>query len=180
MVCDRCKTAVKTAFEKLGFNPVSVALGEVEIASPSITVAQIDELKSALQKLGFDLLEDRKKQIVAQIKATIIELVHYATEPLKINLSDYLSDKLNMEYTTLSTIFSENEPLTIEKFIINQKIEKVKELLTYGEKSLSEIAFLLNYSSVAHLSAQFKKITGQTTSAFKQSKLTGRKTLDKL
>ena len=179
MVCDRCKTAVKSAFLELGLSPVSVTLGEVEIASPSITVAQSDKLKSALQQLGFELLEDRKKQIVAQIKATIVELVHYATEPLKINLSDYLSNKLDTEYSTLSAIFSENEPLTIEKFIIKQKIEKAKELLTYGEKSLSEIAFLLNYSSVAHLSAQFKKITGQTTSAFKQSKLAGRKTLDK-
>ena len=180
MVCDRCKTAVKTVFEKLGFNPVAVTLGEVEIASPSITVAQSDELKLALAKLGFELLEDRKKQLAMQIKAIIIELVHYATEPLKINLSGYLSDKLGAEYSTLSASFSESESLTIEKFIIKQKIEKAKELLTYGEKSLSEIAFLLNYSSVAHLSAQFKKVTGVTPSAFKQNNVASRKTLDKV
>ncbi|RZL39437.1 MAG: AraC family transcriptional regulator [Pedobacter sp.] len=180
MVCDRCKTAVKTEFEKLGFNPVSVTLGEVEIASPSITIAQRDELKSALHQLGFELLEDRKKQIVAQVKATIIELVHYATVPLTINLSAYLSEKLDMEYATLSAIFSESESLTIEKFIIKQKIEKVKELLTYGEKSLSEIAFLLNYSSVAHLSAQFKKVTGETPSTFKKNNVANRETLDKI
>ena len=180
MVCDRCKTAVKTEFEKLGFNTVSVSLGEVEIASPSITVAQSDALKSALQKLGFELLEDKKQQLTEQIKAVIIELAHYTDITLKINLSAYLSQKLNLEYAYLSTIFSEIENNTIEQYFIQQKIERVKELLTYGEKSLSEIAFLLNYSSVAHLSAQFKKVTGQTPTAYKTIQHISRKTLDQI
>lgn len=180
MVCDRCKTAVKTEFEKLGFNPVSVSLGEVEIASPSITVEESHELKSALQKLGFELLEDKKQQLTEQIKASLIELVHYTDDVLKVNLSAYLSQKLDLEYAYLSAVFSEMENNTIEKYFIQQKIEKVKELLTYGEKSLSEIANLLNYSSVAHLSAQFKKVIGQTPTEYKLFQNNTRKTLDQI
>jgi AraC-like DNA-binding protein len=126
------------------------------------------------------LLEDKKTQIAEQIKTTIINLVHYTKEPLKINLSAYLSEQLKLEYTNLSGIFSEMENQTIEKYFIAQKIEKAKEMLTYGELTLSEIAYQLNYSSVAHLSAQFKKVTGITPSVYKAASTDSRKTLDKV
>lgn len=180
MVCTRCKMVVKAELEQLGFNPVAVNLGEVELSQESLTQAQTNTIAEALAKFGFELLADKKKQLVEQAKTAIIEQVHYATEPLKVNFSDYLSQKLGIEYGTLSAVFSETEHNTIEKYVIQQKIEKVKELLTYGESSLSEIAYLLNYSSVAHLSAQFKKISGQTPSAYKQSQQASRRTLDEI
>lgn len=179
MVCERCIMAVKTELTKLGLNPICITLGEVEIANPTLTVAQSDELEKALNKLGFEILGNRKKQLAEKVKSLIIALIHTKEEPLKTNLSAYLSTALNMEYTAISAIFSEVEDNTIEKYYISQKIEKAKELLTYNEKSLSEIAFLLNYSSVAHLSAQFKKVTGQTPSAYKSSAQV-RKTLDEV
>lgn len=180
MVCNRCKMVVKAELEQLGFNPVDVLLGEVELPQKSLTDEQTAAIAHALAKFGFELLADKKKQMVEQVKTAIIEQVHYAIEPLKVNFSDYLSQKLGMEYGTLSSVFSEKEQNTIEKYIIQQKIEKVKELLTYGENSLSEIAYLLNYSSVAHLSTQFKKISGQTPSVYKQSHNATRKTLDEI
>lgn len=177
MVCDRCKMVVKAELQKLGFSAIVVQLGEVEIDQANISEEQKATLKHALNKFGFELLTDKKEQIVAQVKTTIIELVHYQTQALKINLSSYLSQKLNLGYASLSAIFSEHENQTIEKYFLAQKIEKVKELLTYGEQSLSEIAYLLNYSSVAHLSTQFKKITGETPSAYKLSERLPRKAL---
>lgn len=180
MVCNRCKMVVQAELEQLGLNPVNVQLGEVELSQECLTDEQTTAIASALGRFGFELLSDKKKQMVEQIKTAIIEHVHYATEPLKVNFSDYLSQKLGIEYGTLSAVFSETERNTIEKYIIQQKIEKVKELLTYGESSLSEIAYLLNYSSVAHLSTQFKKISGQTPSAYKQSQTATRKTLDEI
>ena len=169
---------VKTELEKLGFNPIDVKLGEVEIAQENIEDLQNAALQQVLSRFGFELLTDKKKQLVEQTKTAIIELVHYTNEALKVNLSEYLSRKLDLDYAHLSTIFSETEHNTIEKYFIQQKIERVKELLTYGEKSLSEIAYLLNYSSVAHLSAQFKKVVGQTPTKYKSYQITGRKTLD--
>ncbi len=177
MVCDRCKMVVKAELQKLGLNPIVIQLGEVEIDLASIDVEQKETIKFALNKFGFKLLTGKKEQLVAQVKTAIIELVHYQTQALKINLSSYLSQKLDLGYASLSAIFSENENQTIEKYFITQKIEKVKELLTYGEQSLSEIAYLLNYSSVAHLSSQFKKITGETPSAYKLSERLERKAL---
>lgn len=171
---------VKTELEKLGFNPLSVSLGEIELALPSLTNTQSDELKSALQKFGFELLTDKKQQLTVQIKAAIVELVHYNDGNLKVNLSTYLGQKLGLDYTHLSAVFSEIERSTIEKYFIKQKIEKAKELLSYGEKTLSEIAYILNYSSVAHLSAQFKKVTGNTPTAYKSLQNANRKTLDKI
>ncbi|WP_225872464.1 helix-turn-helix domain-containing protein [Pedobacter polaris] len=170
---------VKTELEKLGFNPISVQLGEVELLQEEISTAKAQEMQNVLSHFGFELLTDKKKQLVEQIKTAIIELVHYSTSVLKINLSAYLSQKLNLEYANLSAIFSETEQSTIEKYFIHQKIEKVKELMAYGEKSLSEIAYLLNYSSVAHLSTQFKKISGQTPSEYKTQNA-ARKTLDEI
>lgn len=178
MVCNRCKMVVKTELEKLGFNPINVKLGEVEIAQEMMSDLQNAAMQQVLSRFGFELLSDKKKQLVEQTKTTIIELVHYTDEALKVNLSEYLSRKLNLDYTYLSAVFSETENNTVEKYFIQQKIERVKELLTYGEKSLSEIAYLLNYSSVAHLSAQFKKVVGQTPTAYKSNQVDGRKTLD--
>ena len=149
-------------------NTVKVVLGEVELDLENLPETKYQELKAALEGLGFELLEDKKKAIVAQIKAAIVELAHYSKEPLKVNLSEYLNNKLGADYASLSSIFSAEEKNTIEHYYIQQKIEKAKELLSYGELTLSEIAFQLNYSSVAHLSAQFKKETGITPSQFKQ------------
>ena len=180
MVCDRCKMVVKTELAQLGFNPVSVQLGIVEIPVEMVTETERKLIQKTLEQFGFELLIDKKKQLAEQVKTEIIALVHYAKTPIQVNLSDYLSEKLAMQYPNLSVIFSEIENQTIEKFFIHQKIEKVKELLTYGEKSLSEIAFLLNYSSVAHLSTQFKKVSGKTPSAYKSSVDFARKTLDRI
>ncbi len=180
MVCSRCIMVVKTELEKLGLQPLDVQLGEVELAQGANITSSLDQIEAALHKFGFELLTDKKKQLTEQIKTAIIELVHYPAEALKINLSDYLSGRLHLEYAHLSTVFSDTEHNTIEKFFIQQKIEKVKELLTYGEQSLSEIAYLLNYSSVAHLSTQFKKVCGVTPSVYKAGEFSGRKPLDEV
>ncbi|KQR71905.1 AraC family transcriptional regulator [Pedobacter sp. Leaf176] len=179
MVCNRCKMVVKAELEKLGFNPISVELGEVSFAQ-NISADDKKKIAEKLIHFGFELLEDKKTQIAEQIKTIIINLVHYTKEPLKVNLSSYLSEQLRMEYAQLSAIFSEAEHQNIEKYFIAQKVEKAKEMLTYGELTLSEIAYQLNYSSVAHLSAQFKKVTGLTPSAYKNQELDKRKTLDEI
>ncbi|MFC4479525.1 helix-turn-helix domain-containing protein [Flavobacterium chungangensis] len=169
MVCSRCKMVVKSEFEKLGLQTISVELGEVELEK-EISDEQKEVLLENLQVLGFDLIDDKKTKTVERIKNLIVDLVHHKNNELKINLSDYLAENLNQDYNSLSNLFSEIENTTIEKYFISQKIEKVKELLIYNELSLSEIADILNYSNVAHLSNQFKKITGFTPTSFKQSK----------
>jgi AraC-like DNA-binding protein len=169
MVCSRCKMVVKSEFEKLGLPTISVELGEVELEK-EISDEQKEALLKNLQVLGFDLIDDKKTKTVERIKNLIVDLVHHKNNELKINLSDYLAENLNQDYNSLSNLFSEIENTTIEKYFISQKIEKVKELLIYNELSLSEIADILNYSNVAHLSNQFKKITGFTPTSFKQSK----------
>lgn len=169
MVCSRCIMVVKSEFEKLGLPAIAVELGEVELEY-EITESQKDILLQNLQNLGFDLIDDKKTKTVERIKNLIVDLVHHKNNDLKINLSEYLSEDLNQDYNSLSNLFSEVENTTIEKYFISQKIEKVKELLVYDEHSLSEIADILNYSNVAHLSNQFKKITGFTPTSFKQSK----------
>lgn len=169
MVCSRCKMVVKSEFEKLGLQTISVELGEVELQN-EITESQKEVLLQNLHSLGFDLLDDKKSKTIEKIKTLIIDLVHHKNNELKTNLSDYLSENLSQDYNTLSNLFSEVENTTIEKYYISQKIEKVKELLIYNELSLSEIADLLHYSNVAHLSNQFKKITGFTPTNFKQLK----------
>lgn len=171
---------VQTELIKLGLHPISVQLGVVEIAENTIDQLRYQELGHMLQGFGFELLLDKKKQTVEHIKTTIIELVYNTPATLNVNLSTYLSEKLAMGYANLSAIFSEMEGVTIERYFIQQKIERVKELLTYDEKSLSEIAYLLDYSSVAHLSAQFKKICGETPSAYKQSYRQSRKMIDEV
>ncbi|MCV2484149.1 AraC family transcriptional regulator [Flavobacterium sp. SH_e] len=169
MVCSRCKMVVKSEFEKLGLQTIAVELGEVEL-DKEISDKQKEVLLENLQSLGFDLIDDKKTKTVEKIKNLIVDLVHHKNNDLKINLSEYLAENLNQDYNSLSNLFSEIENTTIEKYFISQKIEKVKELLIYNELSLSEIADILNYSNVAHLSNQFKKITGFTPTSFKQSK----------
>jgi AraC-like DNA-binding protein len=169
MVCSRCKMVVKSEFEKLGLQTIAVELGEVELEK-EISDKQKDILLKNLQAVGFDLIDDKKSKTVQRIKNLIIDLVHHKNNDLKINLSDYLAEDLGQDYNSLSNLFSEIENTTIEKYFISQKIEKVKELLVYNELSLSEIADILNYSNVAHLSNQFKKITGFTPTSFKKSK----------
>lgn len=169
MVSLRCKMIVKSELQKLGLHFASVELGIVEILE-QITPHQRDQLKICLKKSGLELMDDKKSILIEKIKNTIVECIHYTDEPLKINFSEYLSTKLNYDYTYLSNLFTEVQGTTIEKFIIFHKIERVKELIVYDELNLSEIAFKLHYSSVAHLSNQFKKITGLTPSHFKNLK----------
>ncbi len=169
MVCNRCITAVKQEFEKLGITPVAVSLGVVTLTDfPDDK--QLAQLKEGLVSLGFELLDDEKKKLIEKIKNIIIEQVHYASLDETPNFSEVLTKKLHKDYSALSGLFSGVEGITIEKYIIHQKIEKVKELLVYGQLNLSEIAFQLGYSSVAHLSSQFKKVTGLTPTAFKKQK----------
>ena len=167
MVCIRCKMVVKEELKKLGLHYTSVELGEIEIME-DISVKQQEQFKVALLRSGLELMDDKKSILIQKIKNVIVELVHYSEEPLTINFSDYLSEKLNHNYTYLANLFSEVQGTTIEQFIIAHKIERVKELLVYNELNLTEIAYLIHYSSVAHLSAQFKKVTGLTPSHFKQ------------
>jgi AraC-like DNA-binding protein len=169
MVCIRCKMVVKSELKKLGLHFIAVELGEAEIME-SFSTEQLERLNVALKKSGLELMDDKKSMLVEKIKAVIIELVHYNDEQLKINLSDYLSEKLNHNYTYLANLFSEVKGTTIEQFYLAHKIEKVKELIVYDELNLTEIAYKMNYSSVAHLSNQFKKMTGLTPSHFKTLK----------
>ena len=179
MVCNRCIIVMKNELEKLGLSAISIKLGEV-IFEKNITVEEKEKLDEALLELGFQIIDDKKSRIIEKIKNTIIEFVHHQENEAKTNLSDILSTKLHHDYNYLSNLFSEVEGTTIEKYFIAQKIERVKELLVYDELSLSEIAFQLNYSSVAYLSNQFKKITGLTPSHFKQIKEEKRKPLDEV
>jgi AraC-like DNA-binding protein len=160
---------VKSELEKLGINFSAVKLGEVEILG-KVTKDQLDNLSAALKVTGLELMDDKKSVLVEKIKTTIIELVHYTDHQNKINLSDYLSEKLNHPYPYLYYLFSEVMGTTIEKYYLAQKIEKVKELLVYDDLILTDIAYKLHYSSVAHLSNQFKKMTGLTPSHFKNLK----------
>jgi AraC-like DNA-binding protein len=177
MVCNRCIMVVKNELDKLGIPTKSVILGEVTLGK-ELQEPQKEALNKILVQLGFELIDNKKSQIIERIKNIIIELVHHQDNETKYNLSDLLSKELLHDYNYLSNLFSEVEGTTIEKYFIAQKIEKVKELLVYDELTLSEIAFRLNYSSVAYLSNQFKKVTGLTPSHFKQIKEAKRKPLD--
>lgn len=169
MVCVRCKMVVKEELLKMGLQYVIVNLGEVEI-SQDLSAEEHVQFKGALLRSGLELLDDKKSVLIQRIKNIIVELAHYSEEPLAIKFSEHLSQKLNHDYTYLANLFSEVQGTTIEKFFIAHKIERVKELLVYNELNLTEIAFLMHYSSVAHLSTQFKKVTGLTPSYFKQLK----------
>jgi len=169
MVSIRCKMLVKAELEKLGIHYRKVELGEAEIEE-NISPEKWNELNAALKKSGIELMDDKKSILIEKIKTVIIELVHYSEEPLEINFSAYLSKKLDHDYTYLANLFSESQGTTIEHFLIVHKIERVKELLVYDELNITEIAWKLGYSSVAHLSNQFKKMTGLTPSFFKKIK----------
>jgi AraC-like DNA-binding protein len=172
---------VRSELDKLGLHYKKVELGEAEIMEP-VSDEQLAELNTALKKSGLELMDDRKSILIEKIKNVIIELVHYSdsNEPLQINFSSYIAGKLNYDYTYLSNLFSEVQGTTIEHFMIIHKIERVKELLVYDEFNLSEIAYKLHYSSVAHLSTQFKKITGLTPSHFKKLRNKRLKNLENL
>lgn len=179
MVCNRCIMVVKNELNNLGLHPISISLGEV-VLDQDIDDAQKRELQKRLETLGFELIDDKKSRLIEQIKTTIVQLIRQSDNNLKINLSEHLHEKLHHDYNYISNIFSEVEGTTIEKYFIAQKIERVKELLVYDELTLSQIADKLNYSSVAHLSSQFKKVTGLTPSHFKQIGANKRKPLDKV
>lgn len=170
---------VKSELEKLGLTCISVDLGTVEIKD-KISEKQLETFNKNLKKSGLELLDDKKNILVEKIKAVIIEMIHYSDEVPKVNDSDYISEKLNYDYTYLSNTFSEVKGITIQQYIIQHKIEKVKELLIYDELTLTEIAYKLHYSSVAHLSNQFKKVTGLTPTYFKDLKDKRKKTLEEL
>ena len=179
MVCNRCVFMVQQEIEKLGLPIQSIKLGEVELKQ-KLSTPEKEALNEALVTLGFYLIDDKKSQLITRIKTAIVELVHHRDNDLKMNLSDFLSAELDQDYNYLSNLFSEIEGKTIEKYFIAQKIERIKELLVYDELSLSEIANQLNYSSVAYLSNQFKKVTGLTPSHFKKIRENKRKPLDEV
>ncbi|MBL0202302.1 MAG: helix-turn-helix transcriptional regulator [Chitinophagaceae bacterium] len=169
MVSNRCKMAVKEELKKLGLHFIVVELGEVEIME-KITAEQRVLLQDGLVNSGLELMDDRRSVLIERIKNVIIEMVHHSDEEIRVNFSHYLSEKLNHDYTYLANLFSEVQGTTIEQFIIAHKIERIKELIIYGELNITEIAWKMNYSSVAHLSNQFKKMTGLTPSHFKKLK----------
>ena len=169
MVSNRCKIAVKDELKKLGLHFIVVELGEVEIME-QISESQKQELKSALLVSGLELMDDKRAILIEKIKTIIIEMIHHSDGEMKMKFSCYLSEKLQHDYTYLSNLFSEVQGVTIEQFLISHKVERVKELIIYDELNMTEIAWKMNYSSVAHLSNQFKKVTGLSPSHFKQLK----------
>ncbi|MBV6643931.1 MAG: AraC family transcriptional regulator [Cyclobacteriaceae bacterium] len=177
MVCDRCIEAVAEEFKQLRIPVKSIALGEVlleELLSSELKTL----LQEALKRRGFEMLEDKNAQLIERIKALVIESIHRTSEPLKTNYSTYLERGIAKDYRTLSQLFSEVEGITIERYIILQKVERVKELLVYNELNSSQIAYQLGYSSVQHLSGQFKKVTGMSPSTFKKLQKPSRRSLD--
>ena len=179
MVCIRCQMVVKAELDKLDLQYSDVKIGEANIIR-NITPQKLEQLDIGLRKSGLELMDNNKSVLVEKIKNAIVELVHYSEEQIKVNLSDYLSDYLKYDYTYLANLFSEVKGTTIEKFYLAHKIERVKELIVYDQLNLTEIAYRMQYSSVAHLSNQFKKITGLTPSHFKDLKNKRRKALDKM
>lgn len=179
MVSNRCKLAVKEVLKSLGLHFIIVDLGEVEIME-DLSPEQRALLQAELLLSGLELMDDRKGILIERIKNAVVEMVHHSDENLKINFSDYLQEKLQYDYTYLANLFSEVQGSTIGQFIIAHKVERVKELITYGELNISEIAWKMNYSSVAHLCNQFKKITGLTPTHFKQLKEKRRRPIEEI
>ena len=179
MVSIRCKLFVKSELDKLGLHHCNVDLGVVDIAD-HMTEEQKESFRCALHSSGLELMEDKKAVLIERIKNVIVEMVHYVDEFPKLKNSEYISSHLNHDYTYLANLFSEATGITIEQFIIQHKIERVKELIIYDEFNLTEISYLLNYSSVAHLSTQFKKVTGLTPTFFKNLKVKRRQMLENL
>lgn len=179
MVCNRCKMVVKSELEQLGLQPLTVELGEVNLKE-ELTDEDKQRIEERFLGLGFELIDDKKSRLIERVKNLVVELVHHSDEQLNMNVSDYLTQFIPLEYKYLSNLFSEIEGTTIEKFYIAQRVERVKELLVYDELSLSEIADKMGYSSVAYLSTQFKKVVGLTPSHFKSIKAAKRKSIDLL
>ena len=179
MVSNRCKMVVKEELKKLGLHFIFVDLGEVEIME-SISMEQREILKINLFNSGLELMDDKRAMLIEKIKNVIIEMVHHTGEVIKINFSNYLSEKLGHDYTYMANLFSEVQGTTIEQFLISHKVERIKELIIYGELNITEIAWKMNYSSVAHLSNQFKKVTGLTPSHFKNLKEKKRTNLENI
>jgi AraC-like DNA-binding protein len=179
MVSNRCKLAVKDELKKLGLHYIVVDLGEVEIME-DLSDEERERVRTALFSAGFELMDDKRSVLIERIKNTVIEMIYHSNEIIKTKFSNYLSNKLNYNYTYLANLFSEVQGITIEQFIISHKIEKIKELIIYGELNISEIAWKMNYSSVAHLSNQFKKIAGLSPSHFKQLKEKKRRPIDEI
>lgn len=169
MLSNRAKAEAKEELKKIGLHFIFLDLGEVEIME-DITVDQREQLKAALISIGLELMEDKKAMLIEKIKNTIIDMIHHTEETIKVNFSNYLSEKLKYDYTYMANLFSQVQGSTIEHFIIAHKVERIKEFIIYGELNMTEIASKMNYSSVAHLSTQFKKVTGLTPSEFKNLK----------
>ena len=179
MVCDRCKMAVEQVLKDVGLTPERIDLGEVWVSDVP-TEAQLAQLKTRLEALGFELLDDQRQQMIERVKTAIIALVHHHQGNKTLNLSVYLSQLLHRDYSALSKLFSEVTGLTIERYFIMQRIERVKELIRYDELTLTEIAYQMNYSSVAHLSSQFRSVTGMTPTQFRFMKTAQRANLDEV
>ena len=179
MVSNRCKIVVKEILKEMNLHFILVDLGEVDIME-DLTTEQLEKLKKELQESGLELMDDKKSILIEKIKTIIIQMIHHTEEDIKINFSDYLSEKLNHNYNYLANLFSDIQGTTIEHFIIFHKVEKIKELMIYDELTITEIAYKMNYSSVAHLSTQFKKVTGLSPSHFKQLKDKRRKPIEEI
>lgn len=180
MVCDRCIMVVENELQNLGYVVEQISLGKAVVQGILETAAK-DKIDEQLQKLGFVLIEDKKQRWVEQVKNLIIEMVHHQDDAfIKFNLSEYLSNELHLDYSYISSFFSEIENTTIEKYFISQKTERIKELISYNELTLSEIAFKMHYSSIAHLSNQFKKVTGLSPTQYKHQLAQSRKAIDKI
>lgn len=179
MVCDRCIMAVEQTLKQSGLTVLNVELGKAEI-DDNISNVKKEQLSKRLRDIGFEILDNRRLQTIEKIKNLIISLVHYKNNKSLTNLSDYLQEELHQDYSSLSKLFSEYTSKTIERYYIEQRIERVKELLTYGELTLTQIAIKMNYSSTAYLSSQFKSVTGMSPSQFKRLQFGSRKSLDKI
>ena len=179
MVCPRCILAVSQILEELNITYNTIKLGEVKLVS-ILNESEKESLSKKLQSSGFSLIDDRKSQLIEQMKNLVVDKIHHSSEDLDVKWADYISENIHLDYKYLSSLFSSVESITFEQYIINQKIERIKELLVYDELTLSEIAFKMNYSSVAYLSNQFKKTTGMTPSQFKKAIDKNRKFLDEI
>jgi len=168
MVCDRCVLVISNIMQELQFQPTSIILGEVDLSDQILSNNDINKIKTAIEPLGFELLSNKKQALIEQIKMTLIQLIQSNDSLETVKLSDFLSKNINHDYHSLSHLFSSTEGLTIEKYFIHLKVERIKELVVYNEINLTEISYRLGYSSLAHLSAQFKQVTGMTPTAFKK------------
>lgn len=179
MVSTSCKNAAREALKEMGLHFIIVELGEVELME-TLNLSQKEELKTKLLASGLELMDDKRSVLIERIKNVVIHMVHYSDEVLLINFSDYLSEKLQLDYTYMSNLFSEVQGTTIEQYIISNKVERIKELIIYNELNITEIAWKMHYSSVAHLSNQFKKVTGLSPTHFKQLKDRKRNPIEEL